>query len=159
MANNSNNYWNGSNGNLWFNDSEFDKVKSFECKMTIEWEDVPDGLTTERVLMGYSYEGSFSYRKTDKNHKTVMDEVFEDYSNGKVSDVSVIGKAFNKATGKTVVKINPDFFRPAEVDILIGDPIKAETKLGWKREIPFVELVERMIKNDLMLVEKELKHK
>ena len=73
------------------------------------------------------------------------------------SEVNEIGK--DKATGKTVVKINPDFFRPAEVDILIGDPIKAETKLGWKREIPFVELVERMIKNDLMLVEKELKHK
>ena len=73
------------------------------------------------------------------------------------SEVNEIGK--DKATGKTVVKINPDFFRPAEVDILIGNPIKAETKLGWKREIPFVELVERMIKNDLMLVEKELKHK
>ena len=73
------------------------------------------------------------------------------------SEVNEIGK--DKATGKTVVKINPDFFRPAEVDILIGDPIKAETKLGWKREIPFVELVERMIRNDLMLVEKELKHK
>ena len=73
------------------------------------------------------------------------------------SEVNEIGK--DKATGKTLVKINPDFFRPAEVDILIGDPIKAETKLGWKREIPFVELVERMIKNDLMLVEKELKHK
>ena len=72
-------------------------------------------------------------------------------------EVNEIGK--DKATGKTVVKINPDFFRPAEVDILIGDPNKAETKLGWKREIPFVELVERMIKNDLMLVEKELKHK
>ena len=73
------------------------------------------------------------------------------------SEVNEIGK--DKATGKTVVKINPDFFRPAEVDILIGDPNKAETKLGWKREIPFVELVERMIKNDLMLVERELKHK
>ena len=73
------------------------------------------------------------------------------------SEVNEIGK--DKATGKTLVKINPDFFRPAEVDILIGDPIKAETKLGWKREIPFVELVERMIKNDLMLVEKELKHR
>ena len=73
------------------------------------------------------------------------------------SEVNEIGK--DKATGKIVVKINPDFFRPAEVDILIGNPIKAETKLGWKREIPFVELVERMIKNDLMLVEKELKHK
>ena len=63
----------------------------------------------------------------------------------------------DKATGKTIVKINPKFFRPAEVDILIGDPNKAETKLGWKRNIPFAELVERMVKNDMELVTKEIK--
>lgn len=63
----------------------------------------------------------------------------------------------DKATGKTIVKINPKFFRPAEVDILIGDPGKAETKLGWKRNIPFAELVERMVKNDMELVTKEIK--
>lgn len=63
--------------------------------------------------------------------------------------VDEIGK--DKATGKTLVKINPKFFRPAEVDILIGDPTKAETKLGWKRNISFAELVERMVKNDLEL--------
>ena len=69
------------------------------------------------------------------------------------SEVNEIGK--DKATGKTLIKINPDFFRPAEVEILIGDPSKGERKLGWKREISFDELVERMIKNDLLLVEKE----
>ena len=63
----------------------------------------------------------------------------------------------DKATGKTVVRINPKFFRPAEVELLLGDPTKAETKLGWVREIPFAELVERMVKNDLALVEKEIK--
>ncbi|MEG1068803.1 MAG: GDP-mannose 4,6-dehydratase, partial [Ruthenibacterium sp.] len=56
--------------------------------------------------------------------------------------------AVNKATGKTVVKINPQFFRPAEVELLLGDPTKAETKLGWKREIDFNELVSRMAKAD-----------
>lgn len=68
--------------------------------------------------------------------------------------VDEIGK--DAATGKVIVKVNKDFFRPAEVDILIGDPAKAETKLGWKREIPFDELVERMVKNDLELVQKEI---
>ncbi len=63
----------------------------------------------------------------------------------------------DKATGKIVVKVNPKFFRPAEVDILIGDPTKAETNLGWRREIPFKELVERMVKNDIALVEREIK--
>ena len=62
----------------------------------------------------------------------------------------------DKATGKVVVKVNPDFFRPAEVDILIGDPTKADTVLGWERQIKFDELVERMVKNDLELVEKEI---
>lgn len=62
----------------------------------------------------------------------------------------------DKATGKVVVKINPDFFRPAEVDILIGDPAKADSVLGWERKIKFDELVERMVKNDLELVEKEI---
>ncbi|MBO4524006.1 MAG: GDP-mannose 4,6-dehydratase, partial [Ruminococcus sp.] len=65
----------------------------------------------------------------------------------------------NKANGKTIVKINKKFFRPAEVDILLGDPSKAEKALGWKREINFSQLVERMVKNDLALVEKEIKVK
>jgi GDPmannose 4,6-dehydratase len=60
----------------------------------------------------------------------------------------------DKATGKTIVKINPKFFRPAEVDILLGDPSKAETKLGWKREISFAELVQRMVDNDIAIVNK-----
>lgn len=59
----------------------------------------------------------------------------------------------NKANGKTIVKINKKFFRPAEVELLLGDPTKAENALGWKREISFSELVERMVKNDM---EKEL---
>lgn len=58
----------------------------------------------------------------------------------------------NKANGKVVVKVNKDFYRPAEVELLIGNPKKAEEKLHWKREISFHELVERMAKNDLELV-------
>lgn len=76
-------------------------------------------------------------------------------------DVEFSGEGINeigtdKATGKVVVKVNRDFFRPAEVDILIGDPTKADTVLGWERKIKFDELVERMVKNDLELVEKEI---
>ena len=60
-------------------------------------------------------------------------------------------------SGKTVVKINPKYFRPAEVEVLLGDPAKAETQLKWKRETSFKEMVERMVKNDLTLVENEQK--
>ena len=65
--------------------------------------------------------------------------------------------AINKANGKVVVKVNPKFFRPAEVDLLLGDPTKAETKLGWKRNIDFTELVTRMVNNDMKIAEKEIK--
>lgn len=71
--------------------------------------------------------------------------------------VDEVGK--DKATGKVRVKVNKEFFRPAEVEILLGNPAKAESKLGWKREISFDELVERMLKNDLELVKKEIEFK
>lgn len=69
--------------------------------------------------------------------------------------VDEVGK--DKATGKVIVKVNPKFFRPAEVDVLLGNPAKAEAALGWEREISFTELVERMVKNDLAIVEREIK--
>lgn len=99
--NKGNQYWNGSNGNIWVNDSAWDKVKSFEVKMGIEWEDVPNGMTTDRVLMGYNYEGSFSYRKSDTNYNKAIDLLFAEYAAGRVPDVSIVSKAYNRATGKT----------------------------------------------------------
>lgn len=57
----------------------------------------------------------------------------------------------NSETGKVIVKVNKKFFRPAEVDLLLGDPSKAEKQLGWKRLISFDDLVKRMVNNDLEL--------
>ena len=65
-----------------------------------------------------------------------------------------VGK--NGADGKILVKVNKEFFRPAEVEILLGDPAKAEKELGWKREICFNELVERMVNHDMELVKREI---
>jgi GDPmannose 4,6-dehydratase len=47
------------------------------------------------------------------------------------------------------VRLDPKFLRPAEVDLLVGDASKAETVLGWKREVSFPDLVERMVRHDL----------
>lgn len=66
------------------------------------------------------------------------------------SGIDEIG--INKANGRTVVRINEKFFRPAEVEFLLGDPSKAEKALGWKREISFSQLVERMVENDRRLI-------
>ena len=60
--------------------------------------------------------------------------------------------AFEKAglgDFRQYVKHDPKFFRPAEVDLLIGDPSKAEKKLGWKREVGFDQLVDMMVQHDI----------
>ncbi len=56
--------------------------------------------------------------------------------------------AIDNNTGKTVLRVNQQFFRPAEVDVLLGNPAKAEKKLGWVREVGFNALVERMVVSD-----------
>jgi GDPmannose 4,6-dehydratase len=61
----------------------------------------------------------------------------------------------DEKSGKTVVRINPKFYRPAEVELLLGNPAKAESALGWKREISFDEMVKRMVENDLKLSSNE----
>lgn len=58
-------------------------------------------------------------------------------------------KGYCAKTGRLLVDVNPKFFRPAEVDLLLGDPSKAERELGWKRKISFSELVKIMVRADL----------
>lgn len=58
-------------------------------------------------------------------------------------------KGIDKKTGKTIVEIDPKYFRPAEVDILLGDYSKAKNKLGWEPETKFKELVKLMAEEDL----------
>ena len=55
----------------------------------------------------------------------------------------------------TVVAVDPRYFRPTEVDLLLGDPSKAEQKLGWKREYKLEELVNDMMESDLKLMKKD----
>jgi GDPmannose 4,6-dehydratase len=58
-------------------------------------------------------------------------------------------KGFDVKTGKVLVEINPRYFRPAEVDLLWGDPSKAERVLGWKRKVDFKGLVRMMVRADM----------
>jgi len=64
-------------------------------------------------------------------------------------------KGIDKDTGKVLVEIDPRYFRPAEVELLIGDPSKAYEKLGWKPKVQLPELVKMMVYNDIKLAEKE----
>ena len=71
------------------------------------------------------------------------------------SGAGVEEKAINKATGKVVVAVNPEFFRPAEVELLLGDSTKARTTLGWKPQYDLAALAKEMVAEDLKLAQKE----
>jgi GDPmannose 4,6-dehydratase len=58
----------------------------------------------------------------------------------------------NSATGETLVKIDSRYFRPTEVDLLLGDPSKARRVLGWEHKVSFPELVSEMVESDLKVV-------
>ena len=72
-----------------------------------------------------------------------------------------IAKSTNKRfaslkAGQTLVRVDPHYFRPSEVDSLLGDASKAKAKLGWKPEIGFKDLVAEMAREDLALAERDL---
>ncbi len=67
--------------------------------------------------------------------------------------IEEIGK--DAKTGATLIKVDPNYFRPTDVDFLLGDPSKANDKLGWKPSISFQELVKLMVQEDLIIAEKD----
>ena len=64
----------------------------------------------------------------------------------------------DRATGKTVVRIDPRYFRPTEVELLIGDASKARAQLGWSPKISFAELVKEMAQSDFEAARRERDH-
>jgi GDPmannose 4,6-dehydratase len=71
---------------------------------------------------------------------------------GRVKSAS--GK-WNLPAGKEVVKVDPRYYRPTEVELLIGDPTKAKTKLNWKHKYTLAEMVQEMVAADVELFKKE----
>ena len=59
------------------------------------------------------------------------------------------------ATGRTLVRVDPRYFRPTEVETLLGDPTKARQKLGWTAEVGFSELVAEMVAEDLEVAKRD----
>lgn len=64
-------------------------------------------------------------------------------------------KGYDKKSGRLLIDVNPRYFRPAEVELLWGDPTKAEQSLGWQRKVDFQGLVSMMVRADMALYGKE----
>ena len=65
-------------------------------------------------------------------------------------------KGVEVGTGRVLVEVDPRYFRPTEVELLLGDPSKAERELGWKRRVSFEDLVRRMVRYDMELFRKDI---
>ena len=68
-------------------------------------------------------------------------------------------KGLDAASGETLVEIDPRYFRPTEVELLLGDPSKARARLGWHHKTGFPELVKEMVASDLVEVRREIERK
>ena len=76
--------------------------------------------------------------------------------NEKASVVKCINPLFQLEIGREVLSVDPAYFRPTEVDLLIGDPTKAKEKLGWVPEYDLASLVKDMMQSDVKLMQKKL---
>jgi GDPmannose 4,6-dehydratase len=83
------------------------------------------------------------WQGSDANEVGVVKSV-----NGKIDGVAI-------KPGQTIVRIDPHYFRPAEVDSLLGDSSKAKQKLNWEPKISFAEIVSEMTEADLALARRE----
>ena len=78
-------------------------------------------------------------------------EIELEWSGEGVDEIAKIRSAGQQESlvGNTVVRVDPRYFRPTEVETLLGDPGKAKEKLGWEPKVPFLELVAEMVREDL----------
>jgi GDPmannose 4,6-dehydratase len=68
-------------------------------------------------------------------------------------------KGIDVRSGEVLIEVDPRYFRPTEVDILVGDPSKARQRLGWRHKISFDDLVKEMVEADLNVVRREQKRR
>lgn len=84
---------------------------------------------------------------------SILESIDEGLFVKKVGDAYL--ENFKKRVGEEVVGVDPQYFRPTEVELLIGDATKARTRLGWEPEYSLAALIEDMMKNDIKLMKKE----
>ena len=114
---------------------------------------IATGITTtvrEFIKMAFLELGvEVEFSGKDQNEKGVIIDIDEQ----KVSELGLNPDALR--FGQTVVKVDPKYFRPTEVDLLIGDASKAKQKLGWQPKYSLQALVSDMVKSDLHLVKRD----
>lgn len=114
---------------------------------------IATGITTtvrDFVRMSFAELGiEMEFSGKDEHEKGVIIDI---------DDAKLIELGLNREAlkpGQTIVKVDPAYFRPTEVDLLLGDPTKAKTKLGWQPKYDLPALVKDMVTSDLQLMKKD----
>jgi GDPmannose 4,6-dehydratase len=114
---------------------------------------IATGVTTtvrDFVKMSFAELGiEIEFAGKDQNEKGVIIAIDDQ----KVNELGLNADALK--LGTTVVRVDPKYFRPTEVDLLLGDPTKSKTKLGWQPKYNLQTLVEDMMQADLRLMKKD----
>jgi GDPmannose 4,6-dehydratase len=114
---------------------------------------IATGVTTtirKFVQMAFSEVGiSIAFKGENENEIGFIENINNELLNSKKINTSL-------KVGDEVVAVDPRYFRPTEVELLIGDPTKSQTKLGWKPKYDLAMLVEDMMQSDLKLMQREL---
>ncbi len=114
---------------------------------------IATGITTtvrDFVKMSFGELGiEIEFSGKDENEKGVIIDFNDELMSALEIDRSKL------SIGQTVIKVDPKYFRPTEVDLLLGDPTKSNTKLGWKPKYDLPALVKDMVLSDLQLTKKD----
>jgi GDPmannose 4,6-dehydratase len=116
---------------------------------------VATGVTTEIrdiVRLTFEYLGvTLNFSGTEEDETGNIESIDESRLNELGIDPA------NLSVGKTIVSVDPRYYRPTEVELLIGDPSKANKKLNWKPKYDLQALVEDMVQSDLATMQKKSK--
>ncbi len=121
---------------------------------------IATGKTTpvrEFVKMAFAYAGvDLRFEGDGVDEVGIIDSVKWEVLSAKMGRECNEHNTAHLAPNTIVVAVDPRYFRPTEVDLLIGDPSKAERELGWSREYELKDLVDDMMRSDLKLMSKDL---
>ena len=129
-------------------------ISTFVCRSLSICSLIATGETTavrDFVSMSFKYAGiELEFKGTGMDEKGYIKAI----NQARLKELNLTNMQVK--VGDEVVAVDPKYFRPTEVDLLLGDPTKAETKLGWKREYRLEELVNDMMESDLKLMTKDV---
>jgi GDPmannose 4,6-dehydratase len=118
---------------------------------------IATGVTTyirDFVIMAFAEVGiTLRFQGENENEVAIIESIDETKYQAATGVLlpSFGGAGGGLSIGKVVVRVDPEYYRPTEVDLLIGDPTKSKTKLGWKPQYDLAGLVKEMMESDLKL--------